>query len=86
MSTRDTSRKTALKRSHKALQRALRFFCTLPASAERAAIEHALDAVQRAHLLADPPQSRRDDVRRWEDAWIAAYLELHAIAKRRGEL
>lgn len=87
MSTRDTSRKATLKRSHKLLKHALRYFRAWPAQAERAAVEHALDMVQRAYLLIDPPQHGREaDVRRWEDAWIAAHLALRAIAKRRGEL
>ena len=57
------SREAALKRSRRILKRALRTFRALPSIAARAAIEHALDAVQRADQLAggsaDPGQRRR---------------------------
>jgi hypothetical protein len=81
------SRKSALKRSHRILDRALRAFRASPSCAERAAIEHALDAVQLADQLARNPQLLCDaDVERWKDAWIAAYLGLYRIAKQRGAL
>jgi hypothetical protein len=88
MATKDTlSRKAALKRSHRILKRALRVFRASPSIATRAAVEHALDAVQRADQLAEHPQLRaKDDVRHWEDAWLAAYLGLYWIAKQRGSI
>jgi len=81
------SRKAALKRSRRILKRAVRTFRASPSVAARAAVEHALDAVQRADQLADHPQARTNpDIRHWEDAWLAAYLGLYRIAKQRGSV
>lgn len=87
MHTRATlSRKSALTRSHKISNRALQTFRASPSRAARIAIEHALDAVHRAHQLAEDPQLRGDeDARRWDDVWLAAHWGLHDIAKQRGE-
>jgi hypothetical protein len=79
------SRKAARKRSRRILSRALRVFCASPTMAARTAVEHALDAVQRADQLATHAQPRaNEEVRHWEDAWLAAYLGLYRIAKQRG--
>lgn len=88
MATNSTpSREAALKRSWRILKRAVRTFRALPSVAARAAIEHALDAVQRADQLAEDPQVRASaDVRHWEDAWLAAHLGLYRIAKQRGSV
>jgi hypothetical protein len=85
MATKGTlSRKAALKRSRRILARALRVFRASPTIAARAAVEHALDAVQRADQLAEHPQPQaNEEVRRWEDAWLAAYMGLYRIARQR---
>ena len=74
------ARKDALRRSHKTLAAALRKFRAFPWGPTRTAVEVAMEAVQRADLLAQDPGSQRDgQLRAWEEAWLAAQLALNQI-------
>lgn len=74
------SRKDALRRSHKTLTAAIRKFRAFPWGRSRAALELAMEAVQRADLLPANPSSQRDSqLRAWEEAWLAAQLALEQI-------
>lgn len=74
------ARKDALRRSQKTLAAALRRFRAFPWGPTRTAVELAMEAVQRADLLAEDPGSQRDgQLRAWEEAWLAAQLALNQI-------
>jgi hypothetical protein len=74
------SRKDALRRSHKTLTAAFRKFRAFPWGRSRAALELAMEAVQRADLLpANPSSQREGQLRAWEESWIAAELALQQI-------
>ena len=74
------ARKDALRRSHKTLAAALRKFRAFPWGPTRTAVELAMEAVQRADLLAQDPGGQRDgQLRAWAEAWLAAQLALNQI-------
>jgi hypothetical protein len=74
------SRKDALRRSHKTLTAAVRQFRAFPWGRSRAALELAMEAVQRADLLpADPRDQRDGQLHAWEKVWLAAQLALQQI-------
>ena len=71
------SRKDALRRSHKTLTAAVRKFRAFPWGRSRPALELAMEAVQRADLIPTNPSDQCKELRAWEEAWLAAHLELH---------
>jgi hypothetical protein len=75
------SRKEALRRSNKTLTAAIGRFRAFPWGRARAAVELAMEAVQRADLLpANPREQREGQLRAWEQTWATAEMALQQIA------